>query len=209
MRAVLKESHQTWKFYVLAAFAMAFAWLDHWIRPGSFIYLAALVLTFSVFAWACWSIRCPRCSAKWFWIAVSRPSTTFQGWNLRTACSECGWPGEDLRQDKPDGRVRVETSLGSIAAFTGALGVVFASLPGLSMVFAPRRHADDVPGLVLVALGCLFAVAGLASGKRALTEPPSGRRVLAVIGLWCSRAALLVGISTILLLLARIASSAR
>ena len=209
MLAILKKSHQSWKFYVLAAFATAYAGVDYWVKPDSPVSMGGPVLIFSVFAWACVSIRCPRCSAKWLWIAVSRPSTTYQGWNTRAACSECGWPAEDQRQDKPDGGARVETSLGSVAAFAGGLGVMFTLEPCLVMALAHPRHPDVVPLLVMLALGCLFAVAGVSSGKRALTEPPSGRRVRAVIGVWCSRAALLVGMSATLLLLTRIALSAR
>ena len=49
----------------------------------------------------CLAVRCPRCSARWLWRAVSEQShTRFLKWLAeQTACPQCGYPGTASRAE--------------------------------------------------------------------------------------------------------------
>ena len=48
------------------------------------------------FIGVCMFVRCPRCSAAWYWMAVSeQPVGSWQGWlNNLSECPHCGYPNE-------------------------------------------------------------------------------------------------------------------
>jgi hypothetical protein len=103
-RTLLEESHQSWKLYVGVAIIVLGWWLNRqvpvtgWAKSEALFWSTAL-LVFAGAIWIGWSIRCPRCSAKWIWIAASRgsPRIFFSGQFGPTECSECGWPDADRR----------------------------------------------------------------------------------------------------------------
>jgi hypothetical protein len=84
---------------------------------------------------------------------------------------------------------------------------MFTFLPGF--VVAIGAHGEDVPFFIMAALGVILAVVAIVLTKRIPVNTRGARRLLAMGGLWLSRASLLVGIPTITVLLARIAFLAR
>jgi DNA-directed RNA polymerase subunit RPC12/RpoP len=49
----------------------------------------------------CLAVRCPRCSARWLWMAVSEQShTRYLKWLAElNACPRCGYPGTASRAE--------------------------------------------------------------------------------------------------------------
>ena len=58
-------------------------------------------LDLGAFFITCLAVRCPRCSARWLWRAVSEQShTRFLKWLAeQTACPQCGYPGTASRTE--------------------------------------------------------------------------------------------------------------
>jgi hypothetical protein len=63
------------------------------------LVLAGVVMAVSGFAYACASIRCPKCRAPWFWLAVkSQPAGAWMPWLMSQArCPVCNqtWGDHD------------------------------------------------------------------------------------------------------------------
>src|SRR6266545_452903 len=57
--------------------------------------LSGMVLTLGGLLFACIGVRCPKCRARWVWMAVSeRCSTTYGTWLIAlSACPRCGDDG--------------------------------------------------------------------------------------------------------------------
>jgi uncharacterized membrane protein len=92
-------------------------------------------------------------------------------------------------------------SLGSVAAFLGGLAVLFAMLPILAFFWGRNDKDAGILIFLLVAVG-LAVIAGVLA-RRAL-RVTLRRRALAIVGLWCSRLILVLGIVTAGLVLIRI-----
>jgi hypothetical protein len=80
---------------------MLVSWLVNRRSPGfSILFFVTLLLGFAGGAWILMSIRCPRCSARWFWLAASRgPTGAFStgAVALTKQCAVCGYPDADTR----------------------------------------------------------------------------------------------------------------
>ncbi len=86
--AVLRRTGQLWRIQsaicvvlvggVLLFYGIAASTAE---SNGLLWILAGIVLTFGGLFFACVSVRCPRCHARWVWMAVSeRSSSTYGTW---------------------------------------------------------------------------------------------------------------------------------
>lgn len=98
--SVIKKTGQYWKglaagTLVILGSATMFAGLfaltgDQ--SPRSFaVMLGGMALAVFGFAFACWSMRCPECGARWLWLAVRRqPTASWIEWLMKQArCPVC------------------------------------------------------------------------------------------------------------------------
>jgi ribosomal protein L37E len=102
-KTLLEQSGQFWKLCVGVPVTLI-GWLAgrRFDDPGVPIpFFGSLFLVFGGLAWMAWSIRCPRCSARWFWLAASRgPASAFStgAVAMTTQCAVCGYPDADSRR---------------------------------------------------------------------------------------------------------------
>jgi ribosomal protein L37E len=99
-KALLEQSGQLWKLCVGVGVALIGWLVGRWFpEPGVPIpFFGSFVLGFGGLTWMTWSIRCPRCSARWFWLAATRgPATAYSGVALKKQCAICGYPAADTR----------------------------------------------------------------------------------------------------------------
>jgi hypothetical protein len=97
--SVIKRTGQWWKVLLalwggLAFGAAAFV-AARVIQPVGWsgpLTLSGSLAGVGCFAFLCWSIRCPRCGARWYWLSVS--DSAAKGWDrhvlLRPTCPACG-----------------------------------------------------------------------------------------------------------------------
>jgi len=97
-------------------------------------------------------------------------------------------------------------SLGSVAAFLGALSVLFVGT--VAIIVAQGRRDEDVALFVMLGVGLLSAFLGTALATRTYLVS-SRRHQFAAIGLWCSRASIALGIVAAVILLSRAGLQAR
>jgi len=145
----------------------------------------------------------PTVSARWFWLAVSRTSAkTYGAAYTRTACPICDGrvSRNRLRRPKMRERHHLEASWRLPVAWRRLLRSCH-----VSSYLAAGRHDEDVSSLIMAAVGVTLAVAAIILARRIPVSMRSRRHLLAVGGVWLSRAGLLVGIPTIMILLTRIA----
>jgi hypothetical protein len=99
-RTILQRSGQQWKLYVGAllmvtgvVIAARAPKVD--AEPGwqLLMILGGLTLCLGAGAWQLRSVRCPRCSARWLWLAASQESAgrLLLAFAL-TECPVCGYP---------------------------------------------------------------------------------------------------------------------
>jgi hypothetical protein len=105
--SALQRSGQTWKLWIISVgvligfvvivFAQVFRnALPEKLFPIEMTF-AAFVIAFT-FCFTVLSIRCPRCRARWYWLAISKgASTTWIDRITLSTCPICGYPGIDLR----------------------------------------------------------------------------------------------------------------
>ena len=92
-------------------------------------------------------------------------------------------------------------SLGSVAAFLGGLAVLFAMPPILAFFWGRNDKDAGILIFLLVAVGLAVIAGKLARRTLRVTLQ---RRGLAIVGLWCSRLILVIGILTIGIVVIRI-----
>jgi hypothetical protein len=88
--SVISRTGQTWKVCVafaamlVAGGGMVYAqWRIHSLSAEQFLLtmLGSVALAFTGLAFAFLFVRCPRCRARWFWMAVrTQPSATWLTW---------------------------------------------------------------------------------------------------------------------------------
>jgi hypothetical protein len=107
-RTLLEQTGQLWKVYIGGAVSII-GWLANRRNstpdPDKFLWieLGSLFLMFGGAAWIAWSVKCPRCSARWFWLAASRgPASAFISGRVAQTkeCAMCGYPNTDSRLDE-------------------------------------------------------------------------------------------------------------
>ena len=105
MQSVLRASRQLWRLVaaVVVVLLASVVFYDAskpvpavFANPA-FLILAA-VASGAALIWALWSVRCPKCQARWFWIAATTQSAWGQGDALLrpTRCPRCGLTSEQL-----------------------------------------------------------------------------------------------------------------
>jgi hypothetical protein len=111
--SALQRSGQTWKFWIISVgvligfvvivFANLFRnELPDRLFPIEMIF-ASFVIAFT-FCFTALSIRCPRCQARWYWLAISKgESTTWLDRITLSTCPICGYPGMDIRVSRGEG----------------------------------------------------------------------------------------------------------
>ncbi len=98
--SVLKASSQIWKLNAAAAGLLVggIALMLGVARIHDMLWtkvaLAALAFDNILIAWVLTSVRCPHCSARWLWMAVTeQPSGKWITWLLRLReCPRCAYP---------------------------------------------------------------------------------------------------------------------
>jgi len=103
MENVISKTGQSWKFrtffivLVMSGVSMTYGQFNietlsndlffYFVAGGAFVGLLS-------FIFACVSIKCPNCGAKWFWSAVSgKGNKEFLFWlNSLSSCPKCGEP---------------------------------------------------------------------------------------------------------------------
>jgi hypothetical protein len=110
------------------------------------------------------------------------------------------WPQRPT-QPWPPPEGQWNASLGSIAAFLGGVSALFVGTA--TLVLVQGRRDEDVPLLVLLAIGFGCAFLGSTLARRTFTVTPR-RHHVAAIGLWCSRASIMSGVVALLVLLSRV-----
>lgn len=108
---LLEMSRQKWKLRtlivglavggILGAYDVFVVELEAAISP--FPLLVGLMIFWSSAAFACISIRCPSCGARWLWRAVNSRGSIGGGWMVQLMsgehCPECGWPREEATSE--------------------------------------------------------------------------------------------------------------
>jgi hypothetical protein len=98
---ILQRSAQQWKLYLgvlLMLTGAAATARGPSIEPGPvwplLTIVGGLTLTFGAGIWLVRSVRCPRCSARWLWMAATGESAgrLLSGLFTSTQCSVCGYP---------------------------------------------------------------------------------------------------------------------
>lgn len=99
---VLQRSGQEWKLYLgvvlmLTGVAITARAPSAGLPPlwEILMLLGGLTLIFGAGAWLALSVRCPRCSARWLWLAATTESAggLLSGKFAPTKCPACGYPG--------------------------------------------------------------------------------------------------------------------
>jgi hypothetical protein len=97
--SVIKRTGQLWKIgaticVVLVGGALLFYGIatDASKGDGGSWIVVGIVLTAAGLLYACITVRCPRCGARWVWMAVrERSSSTYGTWLVAlSACPKCG-----------------------------------------------------------------------------------------------------------------------
>lgn len=118
--SVIRKTHQTWKLIVwlgMTVLGGVSLWQGlhtlsrpagesaPWILGGTAIILLG-------FAFSSVTIRCPRCSAHWLWMALSgQPEPRWLTWLMaQPVCPECAYPGPEPHAsgDEPDEQASIE-----------------------------------------------------------------------------------------------------
>ena len=103
MKNVISKTRQSWKFttmfvvLVLSGISMAYGQMNiDTLSNESFFYFVAggAFVGLLSFIFACVSIKCPNCGAKWFWSAVSgNGGDKWLFWlKSLSSCPTCGEP---------------------------------------------------------------------------------------------------------------------
>ncbi len=99
-KSVFSCTRQQWKVLVFSVCVAIFVltivlhtWFNEWFSPLSQLLLdwTGFFSGLAGFAFACLSIACPVCGARWFWMAISKkPSDVGFKWFLRLEeCPVC------------------------------------------------------------------------------------------------------------------------
>jgi hypothetical protein len=101
--SIVYRTGQLWKLrslsgvYVSAAIMIGAQWFrdSNWFQP--IVYFGTLVAAASL-AIPGWGIRCPRCGARWFWLAISQKHTEnwYKWLTSQSTCPVCGYNGVTL-----------------------------------------------------------------------------------------------------------------
>jgi hypothetical protein len=102
--SILYRTDQSWKFrlllgvYVAAVIVFGAQWLrgSAWFLPVTFFGSVVAAASLAV-PW--WSIRCPRCGTRWFWLAISQKHTDnwYKWLASQSTCPVCGYNGVTFR----------------------------------------------------------------------------------------------------------------
>ena len=94
-KSVLARSGQLWKVIggvsaiLIGGTALVYGIASDTADGGGLLWIfAGMFLVFGGLAFACLAVRCPKCGARWVWMAVSQQSSSNYGVWL-VALSEC------------------------------------------------------------------------------------------------------------------------
>ena len=107
-RTILQRSGQQWKLYsgtLLIITGVATTARAPNVEPASLslpLIVGGLALSFVSAAWMVRSVRCPRCSARWLWLAATQDSAgrLLSGQFAPTECSVCRYPNPERTSDR-------------------------------------------------------------------------------------------------------------
>lgn len=105
--SALQRSGQAWKVWILSigtlisvVIIIGALWFQRSF-PEKWFPVAMLIASFMIlisFTFTAMAIRCPRCRARWYWLAISKGERS--SWLDRltlSICPICGYPGVELR----------------------------------------------------------------------------------------------------------------
>jgi len=95
--SVISKTGQLWKLHVSVALIILGGVLMFWGKShletlsGGWLLAGGMAAVLAGFVYACLSIRCTACGAKWFWLAVSKQASN--GWThwllTQSECPSC------------------------------------------------------------------------------------------------------------------------
>lgn len=98
--SIVYRTGQMWKMRLLLGVYLSVAILigdllvgePPWFLP---VIVFAVALSGASIVVPLWSVKCPRCRARWFWLSVNKkPSVNWYKWLFsQSSCPKCGYGG--------------------------------------------------------------------------------------------------------------------